>query len=649
MTEDNLVPPVDVESTEETVVSPAQLRARMAIWSGVVLAILAVGLIVHLQVRVDPALVYSGDLVELPSQQSFLVVPLFSTGSEFFQTYLTRPGGLAEWAGAYLIQHFSTPYVGTAILSVLAVVVFVATNRIVATLSGCRARYMGLWPVLLLMVIWSRYLFHVGDCLAICVALLACAVYVRLARQVARVVAISVGTCVLYYAIGAPALLFAGMCGLVELIRRRLWWLGVLALAVGAVAPFVVGVWLLDSPLIEAYARMSGPYPHGLRSSRGLSNGVRVVAWMGVYGACLLAVVVAGLKGWWARRHEDQSPSSLMGSVCALTMVVATIAVVFFAFDTDSRTMLRIHRYAMNRQWLELLDETQKNPPSRYSFQSLREINRALAERRLLGSIMFSYPQNNLSLFAPQTMTYQSSTECRTYMELGMLNHGESLAAELLATWGPHPTLLRVLAEVFIVKSEFDAATVFLNRLSQDVVHGDWARQTLETLQTDPMLLDDPDINRYRSMIQRREVFDTTYSGMLFGLVREDPKKYSMAFEYLMGQCLLDRPADRAQQAAHLEGVARLMMDFVPVMEYQSLPEHYSELRVVHTVMTGQQFPLEPFRVPSQTRARFRRCYEVMQLYKNDRETMHEVLAEEMPYSYFRYFATGMSGASSAP
>ena len=230
-------------------------------------------------------------------------------------------------------------------------------------------------------------------------------------------------------------------------------------------------------------------------------------------------------------------------------------------------------------------------------------------------------------------------------MQLGMINLAENLTAELLTAWGPRPTILRMMAQIFICKGETSSATIFLNRLAKDVVHGAWAKQTLEKLRTDPLLSDDLEIAHYRSMMPTVEVIDHTYSGMLFGLVNEDPAKYRMAFEYLMGIYLLNRP-EPADRARHLQDIATLMVTFVPKMGYDSLPEHYSEVRVLHAAWTNQEFSLGPFGVHEATTARFRRSYEVLSLHEPDTAKVDAILAAEMPDSYFRYFITGRSGGS---
>ena len=631
--------------------SEAKRRRQQARLTWLVTLGVSAALVWHVHARIDPQLIYHGDLLELPSQQSFLVAPLFDKGGEFFEPFLTRPGGLTEYAGAYLFQYLSMPFVGTLILIVPAALVFLITNRIVTTMSGRAATCMGFWPALLLVMIWGRYVFHLSDCLAMGVALLACWATLRLGRPTMRAVALTLGTAVLYYVIGAPALLFAGMCGLAELIRGRQWWLGVLALAVGAAAPLVVGVWVFGSTAPDAYLRLSGPYPLSLRSNSGASHWTRVAGWLAIYGTCLLAVLLGGLAAWWTRRKQRNpgawwaSPSALKG-VAPSAVVMATVAVLFLAFDTEARSLLQIHRYALDEQWPELLEETRRHPLRRYSYQAVREINRALAEEGQLGSKMFAYPQGKQSLFAPMTATHQSVTECRTSWRLGMINQAESLAAELRASWGTRPELMRVLAEIFICKGESDSAKVFLNQLAKDVIHGDWAEQTLEKLRTDPLLLDDETITRHRAMMPTVEVIDHTYSGMLLGLANEDPVKYRMAFEYLMGAQLLDPPREQALLVDHYRGIASLMARFVPEMDYDPLPKHYAEAWVLFAALTNQDYSQGPFRIDPSTAVRFRRSFEVMQIHGGNLAAVDRVLADEMPGSYFRYFTTGTSGGA---
>ena len=81
-------------------------------------------------------------------------------------------------------------------------------------------------------------------------------------------------------------------------------------------------------------------------------------------------------------------------------------------------------------------------------------------------------------------------------------------------------------------------------------------------------------------------------------------------------------------------------------MAYHSLPEHYSEVRVLHAAWTGQELSLEPFRVHPATIARFERSYEVLSVHGADMDKVDAILAEEMPGSYFRFFITGKSGGA---
>ena len=643
--------PADTKSDRPLPTAPRPDRSVLL--AGAVLLVVAVGVIWHVHIQVAPQMIFHGDMVELPGQRAFATVPIFAKGVDFLLPFLSRPGGLAEWAGAGGTQYFSIPYVGTVILVVLAGVVVATTNRITSAISGRPTRYMGLLPALVLVAIWGRYVFHLGDVLSVCLALIASACYLRLRRPIARAAALSGGTLVLYYVIGAPAMLFAGLCGLAELLRQRHWPLAALALIAGAASPAVVGMGLLGAGPADAYARMSGLYPHWEMVDRGMGHWMRTGLWLSFYGACVLAVAVGRLAAGraQARPVESADPPQRLRVAGALARPVAVLAltgvVLFGLFDARSASLLRIHSHAMQDQWSEVLAEADRAPQARYPSQAIRYINRALFEQGRLGDRMFAYPQVPWGLFAPEAHPYQSAGQPRTLLRMGLVNKAEHAALELLERWGPRPALLRVLAKIYIVKGETDTAKVFLTRLARDIVYGPWARATLDKLARDPLMSDDPEIRHVRSVMLTTDRFDRGLQASLLELLQESGGENPMPFEYLMGAYLLHAPTeDRVRLAGHFDTMVALMATCVSANKgrYHFLPEHYAEAAVMHADLTGRQAPIGSFVPSSVTEDRFRRSVEIMRTYGGNLPAADARLAADMPHSFFRYASTGQSG-----
>ena len=632
------------EPAETPPTAPAKAASTLS--TLVVLGVFAV-LIWHVHVRVAPLVIFHGDMVELPDQRAFVTVPIFAKGMDFFSGFLSRPGGLAEWAGARATQYFATPYAGTVILIFLAAVACVTTNRIVTALSGRPARYTGLLPALILTAIWSRYVFHLGDGLAVGAALLAAELYLRLRRPRVQALALAGGIAALYYVIGAPAMLVAALCGLAELLRGK-WWRAALALAVGAAAPALGGMVILGAGAADAYARMSGLYHHWELMDRYSLHWVRAVLWSSLYGACLLAVIVGYLSGRRSGPDDRESPPRRIATVASgpIAAMILTGFVLFGLFDARSSLLLRIHFYAMQGQWQNVLAEADRYPQQWYPCQTLRHIHRALFERGRLGDRMFAYPQVQWGLFVPAAHPYQSAADAQTLLRMGLVNRAEHTALELLEHWGPRPTLLRVLAKIFIAKGETAAAKVFLTKMTGDLSYGLWAETTLTGLADDPLLSDDPEIRHIRSMMLTEEtfVFDLGPEASLMDLLAWNPAN-RMAFEYLMAAYFLHRPS-KESVVAYLGNMVVVMARYAPAMKYRHLPAHYAEAAVLFAAMSRQEVAIGNYGVNRSTVDRFRRSLEIMRTHGRDLRTADAVFAQEMPDSFFRYISTGRSGGA---
>jgi hypothetical protein len=94
--------------------------------------------------RVDPRLIF-------PRQG-----PVFLTGWAFFGQHLDRPGGLTEYAAAFLSQLHALGWPGAAVLAAMAAAIALAGWAVFRRL-GRRGEILAAVPVVLLMVLATRY------------------------------------------------------------------------------------------------------------------------------------------------------------------------------------------------------------------------------------------------------------------------------------------------------------------------------------------------------------------------------------------------------------------------------------------------------------------------------------------------------------
>jgi hypothetical protein len=220
--------------------------------------------------------------------------------------------------------------------------------------------------------------------------------------------------------------------------------------------------------------------------------------------------------------------------------------------------------------------------------------------------------------------------QCDTLVELGQVNVAEHLAHEALELEGNRPDLLRLLAQINILKNRPQAARVFLNLLAQAPFERAWAAACLRGLDNDPRLSDDKALALIRS---RMVTTDLPHSQMpaeslLLQLLDSNPRN-QMAFDYLLAQHLLNRDLDRL-----IEQFGRLD-DF----GYTAIPRHLEEAIVLYQHVKGTPVDLHGRQIHPETVQRFRQFAEALQRARKDPED-RQALARSFRDTFWFYFYT---------
>jgi hypothetical protein len=596
----------------------------------------------YVLVVIDPRLLYHAYITELPIRETRIVFPEFFLGGGFLQDFLLLPGGLTEYLGAFLGQLFYFPVVGSLILTCVAAGVMWMTAGLARRFNWEHAKMFACVPVLVLMVIWNRYTFHLADQLALLMALGWARLYVDIQRPVLRGLSLILGAGVIYYLIGGPLVLVLVMCGLFELLIKRNKILAGLNFVFVVALPLVASTLLANLGFIEAVARLVGPLPLEYPAEKLTGNWERFLA-AGLYGYLLL---LASEPIWSSEQDVDEeepedtpsSPSALKRILCAVVVVLLFVglggAAMVASYDRQAGRLLRINYYAKTQQWEALLACAERCPPEDFHVASIRQVNRALFETGQMGDRAFAFPQPPRGLLPDVSLEELTLGPEYSLLALGAVNQAEHLAAESLAVRGPTPHTLRVSAIAFITKGETDAARVFLCYLSRDIIHGPWAREQLTKLDADPLMSDDPEIQRFRSAMLSEKTIHLN-RGIPTLLRHAETGTNRMAFEYLMTHYLIRRELDEA--VALLETGRHF---------YEELPVHYGEAVILQSRARGSVSELDPDidDISPQARKRAERFIQLLDTYRSDPGALAEVLANEMTDSYYRYYRTGQSG-----
>ncbi|MBN1492006.1 MAG: hypothetical protein JXA69_18985, partial [Phycisphaerae bacterium] len=329
-----------------------------------------------------------------PAQLYHHQTPVFMTGWDYLATsWASGAGGLIEYAGAGLTQTYHRPWLGALILAILLGSVVFLSNRWLKYVTYRSCLFSGFVPAALLLTMLNGRALPIAPILALVLALLAAVVFglVVTTSRWAAPVAMVLLSLLLYPVVAGPYLFFVALAVLHAALRRRFLLVGLGVLLAGAI-PYFIGVCWWHCGVYDAWLR-------NLLFEYDLNPQVLSIA---IYAFYPLAVVLLAIGSVWMRRRA-KAPASASASVSKAPaasagfastggsrhhvgtsgtrrrnesrqpkaapvplfwrrMLAGTGAVAVFAAgslwvfrDALATTILRVDRYAREREWEQVL------------------------------------------------------------------------------------------------------------------------------------------------------------------------------------------------------------------------------------------------------------------------------------------------------
>ena len=558
--------------------------------------------------------------------------PFFLSAS-FFREFLRFPGGLLDYAGAFLAQLNYYDWLGGLVFAALGCLLFLAGRAVVWRLSGLAPLSPGFVPVFLLLWLWG---LKDGQALAVGLgAALALGLAVGYLHLPCLSPWLRLAACWVLAGLAAglaglwPCLLFLTLGSGFELAVRRNW-----KLALGFLPPALAAPWAMIAVAGAPAARLLDPWGQGapLWLIAALFLSVPLIALL----LALLPKPAPPPKQSPGSRRKPVVPPPLgqrlqrpaVKRTLAAGLFLAGWAAVWAGHSGPEWAFERIEYYAARREFDKVLAIAAPVPGlDRASDVRLRL---ALYHAGRLLEDLFAYTNQMtwelLPGVIPGSRAYRA--QCDTLLELGQVNVVEHLAHEALEVEGNRPDILRLLAQVNILKNRPQAARVFLNLLAQVPFQRKWAAARLRGLDQDPTLPDDKDLALIRSHMVTT---DFPHNGLpvealLKQLLASHPQN-QMAFEYLLAEYLLSRELDGlVKQLGRLE-------DF----SYPVIPRHLEEAILLYERLKGTQVDLHGRPIRPETIQRFHEFGQALNRARNHREE-HSALVRDFGGTFAFYF-----------
>jgi hypothetical protein len=179
-----------------------------------------------------------------------------------------------------------------------------------------------------------------------------------------------------------------------------------------------------------------------------------------------------------------------------------------------------------------------------------------------------------------------------------------------------------------IAKGQTDAAFMFLNLLSKDLIFGRWARDCLKRLETDPLLSEDDRISRIRTFVATTEPLElaSVFNWQLQILLQHNVNN-KKAYEYLMADHLLNK---------QLDGFV-MHFQYLDNLGYAEIPRHYQEAILVYTAETKKHVNLGNRKIAGEIQQRFDNFRYLVDANKNEQEAKLKVLLKDYSDTYYYY------------
>ena len=409
----------------------------------------------------------------------------FMVNGEYLGQFFLKPGGWSEYLGNFLLQFYRWRWVGAAIMTLMALGMFIVTRKISGKL-GVPGNWL-LPAVIPVLLVWGLQCYmgvSLSEVLRVLFFYLSVWGYIAVSNQKVRCGVFSLLFPFFYLLLPSGGCIFLYLTfGLYELfyskgnVRYGYWVLWAFLLCV---YPFLWQRWMWIMPSEDLY----------ILSRIGTGSGVSDVLRL-LYGYVFLLMGLAYLGKKSAKKGK------CLFYWCELAVIVAgCVFGVKYCYQKNTEHFLRMDRAVEHGDWDEVLkvaDELEQWSREEFFYVSL-----ALASKGELGEKLFNYPVWGIGcLYLPRGLEYHVSVVgSEFYYRLKIPNEALhwTLQAAIASPMGINFRTLKRLVDLNIQKGDQRLADKYLSVMEQTMLNGKWIRNRralMQASQTERVLPDD--------------------------------------------------------------------------------------------------------------------------------------------------------------
>lgn len=551
-------------------------------------------------------------------------IQLFRLSRDYFVEFLSKPGGIAEYAGLFLIQFYLNSFVGALIITLIGFITFLLFRQIFKKLNITGILWQ-LIPVFMIAVLQSDYVYYTGYTIGFLLAVAFFLFYISLHNKYIRFISASAGVVLLYIIAGEFAILTAILIILYELLHLKakeaiifvFLFIFICALAHYLLFRFL---WLLP----RNYVWIKPVLIFGKATTK--------------YGLLILLVylpLMMAVSGIWVNLLNK--PLLKINTVWGI-LTINLLIIIFFSFllikyvyDYRTELLLGIDNKIQKSEWDKALLFSSRAPGNNQIVIFLTNI--ALYNAGRLGNEMFHYNQiGTAGLFLGWGNETSPFFGNELFYQLGYINEAYRWAFEAMVASGPSPRILKKLSLTSIINGDYEIAEKYLHKLEQTIFYRKWARYYLKCINDSELLNADSEIRKKRHFLVYSDFFANVnnYEFVLIRLLENHPDN-RMAFEYLMSYFLLKK--DLESLAANIYRIKETGIKEIPV--------HYEEALLVYMAITKANIVPEGYTIRETTRKMFDDYITAFSTYTGNPDKLQQYFYRRFGKTYLFYLQFG--------
>ncbi len=549
---------------------------------------------------------------------------LFLFTGNYFSDYLSRPGGLVAYAGAFLLQFFYHPLVGALILAFLGLTLFVLLFRLVTRIfPRDLALFVALLPAILLFILQHDHSLSLAMPLSLALSFTGLWVGFSIRKASLRIPLRGVILLFLLFAGGVsvwiPFLLFL----FEELLSGRrfrfsgplVWVFSLLALVLLLQASLYRTYSVGDLLLANISFRLGLPF-FGL---------LLALLWFWCLAAATVSLV------FHSRSIRLPEGGYLWARSVLFAHVVGMLAWggVRLADNKNAEQILHIDHAVMMQDWPAALEVCRAYPEPHNVVWQYANLSLFMQGRLLDDFLEFSSTD-----FDPLFLPFSANNLIplfgqEVYYQMGFINESVRWAfeASVANPQGTQSRLLRRLAQGNLINGKYEVARKYLTVLEQSLYYRRWAGQMKQSL-TDTLSNQLLWVKSKRDLLTPYDFFSGGHPILFLEHYLDQQPRNKMAFEYLMAYYLLSKDL-------------KAVMDNLPQLfnhDYAKFPSLLAQVVVLYLATHPQDADvIKSYPIPSDVFKQFELFHSVLRANQANPEVAKALLKKDFGKTVWYY------------